>query len=237
MSKFPLPARLAPVRRWVLLPLLALDVLLISQHAVLYVLHDLGRVSGLPQLLDITQEGSVSEFLNWGKWLVISLLLLVLWTRTKMSTALGFAVAFAVIAADDILMLHEGKGSALVSQLGLEDRLGLRAQDMGELLVYALLGTIVAGAILLGLLAADAGGRRVGRVLLAFLASLVFFAVGFDMLHALLANVRGLNFLLGMIEDGGEMIVGSLCLAFCAGLLALAPRAEPAAAHYPIAAE
>lgn len=145
-----------------------------------------------------------------------------------MSTALGFAVAFAVIAADDILMLHEGKGSALVGHLGLEGQLGLRAQDMGELLVYGLLGIIVAGAVLRGLLVADAAGRRVVQALLAFLGSLVFFAVGFDMMHTLLANVRGLNFVLSMIENGGEMIIGALCLAFCASLLTSLPRAKPA---------
>ena len=226
MSMSLVPPRSGSVRRWVLFPLLALDVLLIGQHAILYVLHDLGRISGVPQWLDITEEGSVSEYLNWGKWLAISLLLLVLWAHNRMSTALGFAVAFAVIAADDILMMHEKQGSTLIGYLGLEDRLGLRAQDMGELLVYALLGIIVVGAVLLGLLAANADGRRVGRALLAFLGLLVFFAVGLDMLHALLANVRGLNFLLGLMEDGGEMIVGSLCLAFCAALLAPMQRVE-----------
>ncbi len=236
MSMSLAPLHSASVRRTVLLPLLALDALLIAQHAVLYVLQDLGWINGLPRRLDITQEGSVSEILNLGKWLVISMLLLVLWVRSKMSTALGFAVVFAVVAADDLLMLHERNGSALVRQLGLEGMLGLRAQDMGELLVWGLLGIIVVGAVLLGHLAANAAGRRVGRALLGFLGLLVLFAVGFDMLHSLFASVRGMNFLLGMVEDGGETIIGSLCLAFCAALLASVPRAKPSA-DYPVAAE
>lgn len=213
----------ASVRSVVLLPLLALDAVLIGQHGLLHILHDLDRIEAVPQQLDVNQDRSFAELLNWGKWLGISALLLAVWARSRMPAALGFAVAFALVAADDILSLHESQGAVLVWHLGLESAAGLDAQDLGELLVWAALGAVAVGSVLLGFLASDAAGRRVGRTLLAFLGTLVLFAVGFDMLHALFDAVRGANFLLGVVEDGGEMIVGSLCLAFCATLLMVPP--------------
>lgn len=209
----------ATVGWWLLMPLLALDLLLIGQHLAIRVLHDLGLAAPLPRWASIGEDRSLSEVLNWAKWVGIALLLLAVWARTRLPVALGFAVAFAMVALDDILSLHEGLGAVLAGRLGLGEVAGLRGQDLGELLVWSAMGVVVVGAVVLGLHASDRLGRQVGRPLLSFLGALLVFAVGFDMVHAVASHLRGLNLLIGTVEDGGEMVVGSLCLAYCAALL------------------
>ena len=224
------PARrlAVPIHLWAALLLVAMDLHLIGQYVVLYHLHGLGRLTYIPLRLDIGHDLSLSELLNWGKWLGISLVLFILWAQSRMPTALGFALAFAIVAADDILSLHERGGAALVLWLGLESILGLRAQDVGEVLIWASLAAVIVLAVLISLRVADPSGWRVGQRLLAFLGALVMFGVVVDMVHALLVDNAYANLLLGLVEDGGEMITGSLCLAYClAQVTSLRPGDTP----------
>lgn len=205
---------------WPMVILLVTDVALIGVYIALEGLEHVGYFDIAPRLFDISFDQSVSEYLNQAKWVSIVILLLVFWARTRMATALGFAVVFAVVAADDILFLHETVGALLVERFGLGAIAGLRAHDTGELIVWSCLGIVVVAAFALGFRAADAAGRRVGRTLLAFLGALIFCGIGLDMLQIFFWDVGGVKQVLGLLEDGGEMVIGSVCVAYCLALVA-----------------
>ncbi|NHB75688.1 hypothetical protein [Rhodobacter calidifons] len=65
--------------------------------------------------------------------------------------------------------------------------------------------------------------------------ALGFFGVGVDALHSLLSHLTGTDLFgtvaqqaLGMVEDGGEMLIGSLAVAFTLTDEAVAPAVSPA---------
>ncbi|HVG46688.1 MAG TPA: hypothetical protein VM899_00915, partial [Rubellimicrobium sp.] len=173
----------------------------------------------MPEILDIGRDDSVSEYLNNVKWVCICVLLLLVYWQGRLPTALSFAFVFALVSADDIFHLHETGGEWLVDLLGIESTLGLWGQDFGELLVWAGLGVVAVSAIALGYLAADPKGRRLGNVLLAFLGALVLCAVVVDMVHSAFSASYWPNLIFEVLEDGGEMVVGSTLLARCLALL------------------
>ena len=217
----------APVR-WLMGLLIVTDVALLGIYVGVEALEHSGRIEVAPRILDIGFDYSLSEYLNQAKWVSIGILLLILWMRSGMATALSFAIVFATVAADDIFRLHETVGALLVESLGLGAIAGLRAHDSGELLVWSFFGIIVVVAIALGFRRADAAGQRVGWTMILFLGVLIVFAVGFDMLQIVFWEVGGVKQVLGLVEDGGEMIVGSICVAYCAALtVRTSPRDGP----------
>lgn len=209
--------RTSPVR-WLMGFLIVTDVALLGIYIGVEAMEHSGRFEVAPRILDIGFDYSLSEYLNQAKWVSIGILLLLLWMRSGMAMALSFAIVFAIVAADDIFLLHETIGALLVERLGLGPIAGLRAQDSGELLVWSFFGIIVVLAITVGFRRSDAAGQRVGRTMILFLGMLIVFAVGFDMLQIVFWDVDGVKQVLGLIEDGGEMIVGSVCVAYCAAI-------------------
>jgi hypothetical protein len=197
--------------------LVTLDLALIGLHGLLGVSKRMRMIDDIPRWLDIGTDWSVSEFLNNGKWLAITLLLLLLWYRTRMTTAAGYSVVFAVILVNEVLHLHGKGGTAIAAWLSIGGLAGFRGQDLGELIFWAGLGVAIIFAVGLSHWAAGMDGRRIGRVLLLFVGALVTFAVGIDMLHSSLSWRFRAKPIVGLIEDGGEMITGSLCLAWCLG--------------------
>jgi hypothetical protein len=56
---------------------------------------------------------------------------------------------------------------------------------------------------------ADAEAKAFSRQLFVGLAALIFFGIGVDMLHVMVTNPIAAAWM-GVIEDGGEMVVGSV---------------------------
>lgn len=212
------PHRRRQARR-ILVVLVALDLALIAAFVLRSQMLWAGVVDPLWWRLDMGSDRSLAENFNKAKWLAIVALLAATWVRVRIPTALGFAITFAAVAADDLLKLHELQGAAIVEALGITGSGGLQAQDLGELLIWAALGVPVVLALVIGFLASGREGRRIGVRLLGFFAALVVLAIGLDMLHARMDQASSLAFFTGLVEDGGEMLVGSFCVAYCVRLL------------------
>lgn len=90
--------------------------------------------------------------------------------------------------------------------------LGLRLQDFGELAVSASAGII----LLLSLILAYANGsemfRKISQDFALLLCGLIFFGVVVDVIHVAINLGGKVNFVLGVIEDAGEMLSVSLIL-------------------------
>jgi hypothetical protein len=165
-----------------------------------------------PPILDPSTEGGIPERFNQLMLLATSLLLLRA-AREHRSAWLAFlACVFGFAFLDDAFAYHETMGIVIVEVFELQPVGGLRALDLGEIVAW---GIAAAALVVPGLLAwrrcPQVDGNAV--VLLGLFAGLVFFAVVADMLHVL-AGGFFLGKLVGLIEDGGEMLMVALALSF-----------------------
>ncbi len=142
-----------------------------------------------------------------GFWLV----LLFCWLTAISSPAyLTWALLFAYIVVDDAFMLHERIGRTLAGYVPYQDVGLLRTRDIGELVVFATIGALF--LLLFGAAYYWSGTliRNTYRQLLRYFALLVFFGVVVDLLHIMVGNATVAASLLGLLEDGGEMVALSL---------------------------
>ncbi len=205
-----------------------LFVLLLCTDLLFITVHIAAQLLNLDDpLLSIEHERGIGELLQHIKQFWIVLLLLVMVYRQPRLIWGVLLLVFTYILLDDTLQVHERGGRWLNQQIQLPELLGLRAQDLGELLVTG----VVVGVLLLLLTAAywwaEAGLRPTITRLLFLLVLLFGFGVGVDMLHSLLDG-QTVRRIAGVIEDGGEMLVTSVITAYVFALVNLpaAPRSS-----------
>lgn len=203
------------------------------------------RDEALVDTLRLDHDRGAPEILNYGQTLLAASLFLLLYLRGRGAVFAGFALTYAVIALDDMASYHERVGDALVAALDLPALPGLRPDDSGELLAWAVVGTPLLGVLGWGFAAGDRRARGLALLVAATLGLLAAFAVGVDMAHVALTSdavglpaalarmlgiapdlaAKGIDALLMTVEDGGEM----LAIALSASLALTAWRGEAAA--------
>ena len=186
----------------------------------------------MPTFWNIAEEKSASEVFNHLKWLFIFLSLLLVFLRSKVALFFSFAFTFALVLLDDSLQLHERGGAWLVDTYGIQPSFGLRAQDFGELSVWALLGMLTGLVLLVGYVKRTQETLPFGLYFLVVLIALVFTAMGIDMLNAWDGLNGETNFnntmtgILTIAEDGGEMFVASFGVAGTVAALKAFPQMD-----------
>ena len=180
------------------------------------------------RLLSIEADNGYPELFQYLKFFWLALLMALLAWRTRALGPLSWSGLFLYLLLDDLLRLHEDGGAALAEAWQLPAFLGLRAKDLGELAVTAAAALILLPAIAL---AWSRGGpvlRSLSRRLAWLLALLVLVGVGLDLLASAWHPTGWPRLLLGILEDGGEMVAASLMLAVTFGTLQAAWSPVPA---------
>ncbi|MGC9471431.1 MAG: hypothetical protein ACP5D1_07795 [Bacteroidales bacterium] len=184
--------------------LLSADMMFIAVHTAYRLaplfdnpLHSLDREMGYPELF---------QYIKW-LWVVILLLYMMVSNRSLRYAAWG--LLFAFLLADDVFMLHEVWGSRLAPLLTGIFITGLRKQDIGELLVLAMVILALLIPVWLACRNGSASFRRMSADLFLLLLILFFFGVILDPVHAVLRSNPAAEFILGVAEDGGEMVAAS----------------------------
>ena len=187
-------------------------LLLVISDVVFVVLHTLHTYSGffVGSWFSIGRERGFAESFQYLKegWIVLMLLFLTLKQRILLYPA--WCSLFAYVLADDFFGIHEQLGERLASHLGVLPMFGLRAVDFGELGVTAFAAVSLLGLIGVAHYRGDRDTRSFSRSLLALLVALGFFGVLGDMVHAMVMKHPIWDFVLEIIEDGGEMVVMSV---------------------------
>lgn len=209
--------------RTTLISLLMIDALLVAIHAVLGALFVAGASDAFPDILRIDRDWSLGEIANYLKWIALIGMCIALFTRQNAVIFLAVAIMCAVALFDDSLQLHE-RFSAPFS--GLVDPAGRLPAGTGELTFLAMEGMLVAVPLLYGWIHAPRSvHRQIIPLLGLFFAAFVCAGV-VDFLHVKAAPQSVLSGMLGMLEDGGEMVFLSLMVSYTAGLLdKAAPKA------------
>jgi len=171
------------------------------------------------RLLSIEADNGYPEVFQYLKFFWLALLTALLAWRTRAFGCLSWSGLFLYLLLDDLLRLHEDGGAALAEAWQLPALLGLRPKDLGELAVTAGAALVLLPAIALAWSRGGPGLRSLSRRLAPLLALLVLAGVGLDLLASALQPTGWPRLLLGILEDGGEMVVVSLMLAVAFGAL------------------
>lgn len=189
-------------------------VLLLCGDLAFVVLHFINAL--IPTLkmsmLSLEMDRGYPEMYQYLKYLWIIIILIFASLKNASLSYFSWASVFTYLLLDDSLRIHERAGSYIAANLSLVPILGLRLQDYGELAVSAAAGII----LFLPLVWAYRSGSRMYKkifqdfALLMFI--LIFFGVVVDMAHVAIQLGFKVNFVLGTIEDGGEMLSVSFIL-------------------------
>ncbi len=200
----------------VLVLLVAIDLALIGAH-LLWAYED--------WFWDIEVETGYAESFQYLKWAAAALLLFILAWRRRAAIYAVWAILFLYLLLDDALLFHERAGGWFTQTLNLQDFqelylrhfefFFLRAQDFGELIFATAVGLTIAIALYFSWPGIEAKRERaVTKWLVCWVLLFAFFAVGVDMIHIMAWEIYPPAIeLLGVIEDGGEMICASLLVA------------------------
>jgi hypothetical protein len=160
-------------------------------------------------LFSLERDLGYSEFYQYIKELWIFVLIIALLIKTRSAGYSIWAVLFLYLLFDDALQIHETFGGYIAASLEFTPFGGLRAQDFGELAVSTMAAAIVLSCLLFFYIRGLADFKKATRHLLLFLVAIAFFGIFIDMLHVALEMGWKISFLLGTLEDGGEMFVMS----------------------------
>lgn len=154
-----------------------------------------------------------AEFFQYIKqyWIVILLGLLAL-NRLAL-IYVSWSLVFAYLLVDDAPSIHETYGLYAANVVSIKPMFGLLARDVGELLVTGVVGAALLVPLIVAYSRCDSYEKTFSRYLVALFGFLAFFGVLVDTVHAMSRNTALFN-PLGILEDGGEMVVMSLMLWF-----------------------
>lgn len=218
--------------RALLLTLLAIDFAFILVNVLAVLAVDVSLLDHMPIWLKITEDRQPPEDFNYLKWLVIAVALVWMAIRDRWLAPLLWAVVFTMILTDDAFQMHENLGNVIAGLLGIPDNTLVYGKDFGELIVFGTIGAITLAIALFLITRKDLASRQLNKSYLYIVLALGFFGVGIDALHSIIVHLTGfsgiatmLQQFFGMVEDGGEMLVGSFAVAFTLALPVSANRA------------
>lgn len=193
----------------------------------LHLAHDADRSTEAGSMWRVDVDRSYPELFQYLKFGLTAVGLAVLARLRHLSAAGVWAVLFALFAVDDAFSVHEEVGEFLAEALRLPSVAGLRSVDLGEVLYAAGIGLALLIAAAWTWQSEDRRNRWLHIRLAALVGGLALFAVVVDTAHMLpiMASIPGF----GLLEDGGEMLIGSATLAFVAGVVAGSVMTTPSA--------
>lgn len=225
---------LAFIPRWlrvVVAVALTLDLLILCGDVILY-LNRHGSInlpSGFDAVLASTEDGSIGELYGHLQLLAAVVPLVLVWRATRVGVYAAWALIFTFLVVDDFFLIHEQVGKFLVATFSLPAVAGLRAQDLGELLVWAAAGVILAALLVVTHLRASPRYRNDSWLLAVATFILAFFAVALDMAAVIVKHLTGRGTLassINFVEAAGELVAMTL-IFFVAVTIWARQRSDP----------
>ena len=129
--------------------------------------------------------------------------------RAKLAGFLVWSVLFIYLLLDDSLQMHERYGGYIAKNSNFAPFAGLRPKDFGELVVSGICAATFLTFLSWFYVRGSEAFKYATRHLLSLLVALAFFGILVDMAHIAFGQYGYVNHLLGVLEDGGEMVVMS----------------------------
>ena len=214
-----------------------LDGLLLSAFVAARALVYFDVLEAVPGMLSLNAEYTLPESFNYGKWALAALCLALAFLRSRVPLFGCLAVVFAMLLVDDALLIHETLGWDVARVLAIPPMLNLDPKQIGEIVVFGVMGLIALGLIAFGHVRSAAAYHAFAHRYLFVIVALAVVGVLGDALHHALWGVWSgttrnvIDLVLTLIEDGGEMLLGSLAVAYSVGVVGIAgtgPQPAPA---------
>jgi hypothetical protein len=201
-----------------------MDLLLIGLYVVLSVMARADwLIQEVPGTLDISEDHGLPESFNYAKWFVIVTCLAATFRRTRVPLFASLATIFLLLLLDDSLRIHEQVGDRLANLTGWD--------QLGELIAFIGLGMISLAILVPGLWNLPRAVWPQAVRFIGVLLGLAVCGVVIDFAHASI-DLLGLPMgrlsdrVLGLVEDGGEMLLASLATAYAVAAWRSAVRAS-----------
>ncbi len=212
--------------------LLALDFGFLALNAV-WAMLELASLAG-PRwpLIKIQFDYGLPEISNFVKYLAVGALLLLGTNRAGQRVWWPMAAVFVFLFLDDAFRIHENV-SDWIGATFLQEITGpgKTASTVGQLPYYVIVGPVIFGLAALSVKRASGRARTLAWRFFILLCLLAFFSAGIDFLNSYIIErffPDWVGSIGSMIENGGELIIISLCV-WCAILAAQdSPQAQMA---------
>jgi len=195
-------------------------IILISFDVIFFVIHYINALTPLlnNDKFSIGIDHGYAEIFQYIKFASVIIFLIFVLKKTGTRSYLVWIIVFSYLLVDDSIRLHDRFGSYIAMNLDFNPPFGMRLLDVGELLVSACAALILVPSLVLAYRYGSPLFKKNSENLMLLLCLLVFFGIGMDMIHiAIISKIpdtllRGVNSILGLMEDGGEMVSASLIL-------------------------
>ncbi|WP_150307189.1 hypothetical protein [Planctomonas psychrotolerans] len=170
-------------------------------------------------------DGSHIEMLGHIQLVAAAVILVFLCIGRRVMVYGAWAAIVIALVIDDLFQVHERVGADLVTTFDLPALIGLRAQDLGELLTWAGLAGILGVLLLVAHLRAPLPDRRNSLLLAVLTVFLAVFAVGVDQAHVIIQPHVPLwiDTALTLTETAGELL-GMTLILIAVHTMAVRPR-------------
>lgn len=166
----------------------------------------------LPAQFFLSQDHGFGEFLEYAFTASIAVMLFLLWRRTGAIAYLANAVLFAWLTADNAIEFHETFGHWIAPVLPVPAGSPVRANDVGEALMFGAVGALWIGGLWGSLRSARARPAIHALILAGCIVGAAFFGVVVDMAVVWGEHTRAAREIETWLEDGGEFAM--ICLSF-----------------------
>lgn len=187
-----------------LLVLIGIDFVFMGLHAM----KSLGFITD-PNL-SVTQNWGYAESFQYLK--ALSLAGAFVWLGARYAKPLFYcwAAVFFYILIDDSLEIHEFLGYHLGEFITNNFEIGVGGTS-GEILVFGAFGLFIFVPLFFFYIRSKERDMKImSQDLFMLFVAMLFFGIGVDVLHDFAMTGTVMNGLLGLIEDGGEMLVMSV---------------------------
>ena len=198
-------------------------VVLVGGDLLFIALHIAYKFDLLTRDFNLSRDGNYPEIFQYLKLALISVLLLQRFLRRRSATDLVWCFGFTYLLIDDALQVHENFGPFVASHVAIPFELDLDG-SVGELLSTGIFGGLIFLAVAVVYRRANQADRLVSECFGVLMVLLFTCGVVIDAVHTWVIenfHVSAISGPLGVMEDGGEMLVISFA---CAYTLALSAR-------------
>lgn len=161
-------------------------------------------------ILNLEEDRGYAEMFQYLKYCWVLILLLLMVWKKKVWQYSAWMPLFAYFLVDDFFQIHEWAGNLFATHFTFVPPFGLRLEDIGELTASVIAGGVLFIPLLFAYRSASSVCRKVFFDIALLVVLLIFFAVGVDMVHGAIDMGWKVSFILGVIEDGGELLSMSL---------------------------
>ena len=192
-------------------------MLLLCADLAFFAFHAINTMTPfLNDLFSLEKDRGYPEMYQYLKWFWIIIVLAYISILRRSFCYIAWGLVFTYFLCDDALRIHETTGRYIGRYIGeyltLTPPFGLRLGALGQLVAAPAWGMILLPLVAWAYLHGSQTFKKMSQDMLLLILALVFFGVFVDAAHEAIQLGSKVNFILGVIEDGGEMLVASLML-------------------------